>query len=194
MFLNENVLVVKTEDVLKLIDEQEGVIEVPEGEFFKLLRNAFFIPRVDAEYDETFRQIIPYIVLMEGDEYIFFKRTANQTEKRLHNLITLGVGGHLNDQDGTDPIECFMNGLKRELQEEVVVELLSLEYRGLINETENPVSRVHLGVLYIAQVHYHGLAEPENFVEFRSKSLSQYMEEMEGWAKIVATYLERTQK
>lgn len=192
--MDENVLVVETEGVLRLIGNQEGVVEVPEEEFLKLLSKGFFVPRTRAEYDETLRQIIPYIVLKEGDDFIFFKRTTNQTEKRLHNLITLGVGGHLNDKDGKDPHECFLNGLKRELDEEVKVDLLGIEYRGLINETENPVSRVHLGVLYIAQVRYYGLAEPENFVEYRSKVLSPYVEEMEGWAKVVATYLERTQR
>lgn len=191
--LDEKVLVIKNESVQKICNGETGVVLVPKDTFFHTLKEGFFVERSIAEYDESTRQVIPYIVLKENDEYIFFKRTANQTEKRLHNLITLGVGGHLNDEDSKDPIECFENGLWRELREEVHVDVENLEYVGLINELENPVSRVHVGVLYIAHVKYHGIAEPENFIEIRSKKLLDYLEEMEGWAKVVALHLERTQ-
>ncbi|MFN4268580.1 MAG: DNA mismatch repair protein MutT [Fervidobacterium pennivorans] len=191
--MKEKVLVIKTEEVEGLCKGRTGVVEVPQEEFFSVLKNGFFVEREIAEYDETTRQVIPYIVLKERDEYIFFRRTANQTEKRLHNLITLGVGGHLNIEDSQDPIECLEKGLRRELSEEVDVEVKSLNYVGLINEIENPVSRVHVGVLYIADVKYNGIVEKENFVEIRSKRLKDYIGEMEGWAKVVALYLERSQ-
>ncbi|AMW33807.2 DNA mismatch repair protein MutT [Fervidobacterium islandicum] len=191
--MKEKVLVVKTEEIERLCKGKTGVVKVPQEEFFSVLKDGFFVEREKAEYDESMRQVIPYIVLKEGDEYIFFRRTANQTEKRLHNLITLGVGGHLNIEDSQDPVECFENGLKRELAEEVDVELKSLRYVGLINEIENPVSRVHVGVLYIADVKYNGVVEKENFVELRSKRLQDYVGEMEGWAKVVALYLEHSQ-
>ncbi|HOJ94557.1 MAG TPA: DNA mismatch repair protein MutT, partial [Fervidobacterium nodosum] len=102
--MDEKVLVIKTTDVERLCDGKTGVVKVPEDEFLKVLKNGFFVERSIAEYDESTRQVIPYIVLKENDEYIFFKRTTNQTEKRLHNLITLGVGGHLNVEDSTDPV------------------------------------------------------------------------------------------
>lgn len=191
--MEEKVLVVKTEDVEKLCEGRTGVVEVPKESFYNVLKNGFFSRRAEAEYDESIRQVIPYIVLKEGNEYIFFKRTTNQTEKRLHNLITLGVGGHLNAEDSSDPIECFEKGLWRELQEEVNADVQNINYIGLINEVENPVSRVHVGILFIAEVKYHGIAERENFIEIRSNSLLEYLEEMEGWAKVVALYLERTE-
>ncbi|MGQ9856637.1 MAG: DNA mismatch repair protein MutT [Fervidobacterium sp.] len=192
--MQEKVLVVRTSDIERLCDRKTGIVEVPYEEFEKVLETGFFVERAKAEYDESIRQVIPYIVLKERDEYIFFKRTANQTEKRLHNLITLGVGGHLNDQDAPNPKECLQKGLWRELKEEVDIELLSMEYVGLINDIENPVSRVHVGVLYIAHVNYKGVVEKENFIELRAKDLSNYIGEMEGWAKLVAYYLEHMQK
>ncbi len=191
--MDEKVLVIKTTDVEKICNGKTGVVKVTEDEFLKVLKTGFFVERSIAEYDESTRQVIPYIVLKENEEYIFFKRTTNQTEKRLHNLITLGVGGHLNIDDSTDPVECLKNGLWRELREEVNASVENIEYVGLINEIENPVSRVHVGVLYIAHVKYLGLAEPENFIEIRSKKLSDYLEEMEGWAKVTALYLEHMQ-
>ncbi|UXF00117.1 DNA mismatch repair protein MutT [Fervidobacterium riparium] len=192
--MQEKVLVVRTSDIERLCNGKIGVVEVPYKEFEKVLETGFFVERAKAEYDESIRQIIPYIVLKDGDEYIFFKRTSNQTEKRLHNLITLGVGGHLNTEDSNEPKECLQKGLWRELKEEVDVELLSMEYVGLINDMENPVSRVHIGVLYIAHVNYKGVVEKENFIELRAKDLSNYIGEMEGWARLVAYYLELTQR
>jgi len=191
--MTEKVLVVKTEDIESLCNGKVGVVEVPEAQFLEVLRKGFFVERSKAEYDESTRQVIPYIVLKDGGEYVFFRRTSNQTEKRLHNLITLGVGGHLNVEDSDNPVDCLRNGLWRELREEVDVEVRALRYVGLINEIENPVSRVHVGILYIADVNYKGIAEKENFVEIRSNNLSEYIEEMEGWAKVVALYLGRMQ-
>ncbi|HOK87472.1 MAG TPA: DNA mismatch repair protein MutT [Fervidobacterium sp.] len=194
MGMEERVLVIKSDDVDRLCGGKTGVVNVPITSLFKVLTGGYFVERKIAEYDESIRQVIPYIVLKENDEYIFFKRTTHQTEKRLHNLITLGVGGHLNDEDSNDPLEAFQKGLWRELREEVNADVSDLEYVGLINEMENPVSRVHIGVLYIAHVKYHGIVEAENFIEFRSKRLEPYIEEMEGWAKMAALYLEPMQK
>ncbi len=111
-------------------------------------------------------------------------------------MITAGVGGHINEEDSMkkDPVEAFYNGLWRELREEVNVEVFGIDYIGLINVIDNEVSRVHVGVLYIANVEYHGLAEPDKFVEVRTKEPAKYIEEMEGWANVVALKLEQLPK
>ncbi len=194
MGMEERVLVIDSADAERLCNGKSGIVDISLEEFLNVVRKGRFVERKIAEYDESTRQVIPYIVLKEDDEYIFFKRTTNQTEQRLHNLITLGVGGHLNDEDSKDPLVAYEKGLWRELNEEVHADVLDLEYVGLINETENPVSRVHLGVLYVAHVRYYGISEKANFVEFRSKTLLPYLEEMEGWAKMAASYLEPMQK
>lgn len=194
MGMEERVLVIDSVDAERLCNGKSGIVDISLEKFLNVVRKGRFVERKIAEYDESTKQVIPYIVLKEDDEYIFFKRTTNQTEQRLHNLITLGVGGHLNDEDSKDPLVAYEKGLWRELNEEVHADVLDLEYVGLINETENPVSRVHLGVLYVAHVRYHGIAEEANFVEFRSKTLLPYLEEMEGWAKMAALYLEPMQR
>ena len=155
MGMEERVLVIDSVDAERLCNGKSGIVDISLEKFLNVVRKGRFVERKIAEYDESTKQVIPYIVLKEDDEYIFFKRTTNQTEQRLHNLITLGVGGHLNDEDSKDPLVAYEKGLWRELNEEVHADVLDLEYVGLINETENPVSRVHLGVLYIAHVRYY---------------------------------------
>jgi predicted NUDIX family phosphoesterase len=64
------------------------------------------------------------------------------------------VGGHISSQDAAggsgDP---YLEGLRRELDEEVVIETAyTARLVGLINDDESPVGRVHLGVVHLYQV------------------------------------------
>ena len=111
--------------------------------------HARFVPRGPAETDASLKQIIPYAVVRRGDEVFLLRRLATQTEARLHNLYSIGVGGHVNPPDalaGKDPVEA---ALHRELHEELA---LSGDYEirplGLLNDDATPVGQVHLGVVY----------------------------------------------
>lgn len=110
---------------------------------------SFFMPRPDVEEDPTYQQIIPYVVFRHGDRYLLTKRLRASTEKRLRQLYSLGVGGHINPEDlsGGDPIS---DGMRREWEEEVVYAgSLSAELLGLLNDESSPVSKVHLGVVFL---------------------------------------------
>jgi len=49
---------------------------------------------------------------------------------------------------------------------------------------------VHLGVCFVVDlVEYGGVKEKENFIEFRTKDLMGFVEEMESWSKILALKL-----
>ena len=80
-----------------------------------------FMPRDKVENDENYRQLIPYVVIKNKEEKIFIvKRTNKTTEKRLHNNYSLGMGGHINDQDkGSNNFQIFKNGMYREISEEI---------------------------------------------------------------------------
>jgi len=112
---------------------------------------AFFVERRKAETDPSLKQLIPYtLVLHPPTERIFLmKRLPAQGEARLHGKLSVGVGGHINPVDqegGRDPLE---GGLRRELEEEV---LLSgeerIEFLGILNDDSNPVGAVHLGLVH----------------------------------------------
>ncbi|MBO8161485.1 MAG: NUDIX domain-containing protein [Thermosipho sp. (in: Bacteria)] len=195
MYEKEQVLVIPTEDVERLCNKRTGLVEVSEYDIINLIKEkGFFVEREKAEFDESIRQVIPYILLRENGKYLLFKRTTAQGEKRLHNKIAIGVGGHVNTEDSEDPLEAFYNGLKREVNEEVDVEIKNLEYIGVINVTDTQVSRVHVGLCYVADVKYRGLVEKDKFLEIFTNSPFDYLGEMEGWSKAVVEYLERMQK
>lgn len=154
-------------------------------------KNAFFIDRQIAEFDETLRQVIPYVVMRENDRFLLLRRTKQQQEKRLHGMLSLGVGGHINVNDGDTPWQAFLRGMEREIHEEVNVELGRLSYVGLLNDTSSSVSRVHVGLVYLAEVKFLGLNEPDMF-DFWFADLSEIERregELEGWSKLVLAFL-----
>ncbi|MDQ6898660.1 MAG: NUDIX hydrolase [Candidatus Dormibacteraeota bacterium] len=110
---------------------------------------SFFLPRGQVEDDSTYQQIIPYCVFRHGDLYFLTRRLKASKEKRLRQQYSLGVGGHINRSDlaGGDPIT---DGMRREWEEEVVYGgSFKAELLGLLNDDSSPVSKVHLGVVFL---------------------------------------------
>ena len=109
-------------------------------------REGFFMRRGDAEEDPTHKQIIPYLVLRDGERWFLMRRTRAGGDARLHDLWSIGVGGHLNPGDGD-----VEGGLRREWAEEVVADFEpAFEPVGLLNDDTTPVGSVHLGVVFVA--------------------------------------------
>jgi predicted NUDIX family phosphoesterase len=74
------------------------------------------------------------------------KRTRAGGDARLHDLYSIGVGGHMNPGDESIPL-C----LEREWGEELAADFVpELEFLGLLNDDEVEVGRHHLGVVYTA--------------------------------------------
>ena len=109
----------------------------------------FFKPRAEVEDDPSYQQIIPYVVFRHGDRYLLTHRLRASSERRLRKQYSLGVGGHINpgDLQSGDPIA---DGLKREWQEEVAYDgQFEAQMLGLLNDESAPVSKVHLGVVFL---------------------------------------------
>jgi len=109
-------------------------------------RDARFEPRAKMEHDPAFKQVIPYLVLRDGERFFLMRRTRGGGDARLHDRYSIGIGGHLNPGDGD-----LAGGLRREWSEEVVAGFVP-EFRlvGLLNDDETEVGRVHIGVVFAA--------------------------------------------
>jgi predicted NUDIX family phosphoesterase len=158
---------------------------------------ASFRARRDVEDDPGFKQIIPYVVFRAGDLVFTYRRGQSQGEARLHRLRSLGVGGHVaeEDADGSSTLDAYELALRRELDEEVEVGGEGRIVRlGLINDDSTPVGSVHLGVVHLYELdrpsvrpREEGLADPE-FVE--APELRRYWDEFETWSQIcIAAFL-----
>jgi predicted NUDIX family phosphoesterase len=74
------------------------------------------------------------------------KRTSAGGDARLHDLYTIGVGGHLNPGDVS-----ILGGLRREWMEEVAADFIpEFQFVGLLNDDTVEVGLHHLGVVFLA--------------------------------------------
>ena len=149
MTTSEQVLCVKRDDmfpdgawhgfVSKDLDRHQAVIR----------EHLFFMARDSVENDPAYQQIIPYVVFRHDPHYFLTHRLRASSEKRLRKQYSLGIGGHINpgDLEAGDPI---LDGLKREWSEEVVYDgRFEAQLIGLLNDDSSPVSKVHLGVVFL---------------------------------------------
>ncbi len=151
-----------------------------------------FVDRPIAEEDPALKQLIPYVVVRDGELVYLMERTAAGGDPRLHGKASIGVGGHLNPVDeGKDPLA---DGLRREWSEELVADW-EPEFRlvGLLNDDSNLVGSVHLGVVFEVQADGRAVAVRERdkltgrfatVAEVRATS-----ERMETWSRLVADHL-----
>jgi len=109
-------------------------------------REGLFVLRSTAEEDPRLKQVIPYLILRDGDRWFLMRRSKAGGDARLHDLWSIGVGGHLNPGDGDVP-----GGLRREWAEELVADFVpEFTAVGLLNDDSTPVGAVHLGIVYVA--------------------------------------------
>jgi predicted NUDIX family phosphoesterase len=149
-------------------------------------------PRDRAETDPTWRQIIPYAVVFKDHKVLLVERLKAGTEARLHNLYSLGIGGHINPVDHVNARDIIEGGLIRELREELELGAFTAQAVALIHRADNEVSMVHTGVLYKVQAvgevkirETHKLAgEFRSWAEVREK-----YERLEGWSQAAYDFL-----
>lgn len=198
--LEEKVLVVSRQKLFGENNEHffEGFKSVQEFDFTKIIEsNNFFVWRhvardeqkLAAEEDESIQQIIPYVIVKHKDKLFFYKRSNTISEARLRNLYTIGVGGHINPVDVSNGNNLLEEGMKRELQEELLInEKVSPKLAGFINIEATPVDRVHFGVLYLIELQRQEIEVVEKdkmsgeFLEF-NKVPKEVLDSLDNWGK-----------
>ena len=161
--------------------------------------NNLFLPRVQAEIDPTYKQIIPYVILAHSDKAVHYVRGKKAGEQRLVAKGSIGIGGHLNDGDAglfNLDEEHYNRVVEREVHEEVhLLTKFGNRVAALINDDTTDVGRVHLGI-----VHVFKLAEPR--VEKREaiirgltfltkEELMTRRESLESWSQFCVDSLDR---
>src|SRR6476659_9151746 len=93
---DELVLVVARDEVPGGLDFT-GVVDRPFAPVLAAVKESGeFLPRSGVEDDPSKKQIIPYLVLRDGEGIFLMKRTRAGGDERLHDRYTIGVGGHVN--------------------------------------------------------------------------------------------------
>jgi predicted NUDIX family phosphoesterase len=159
-------------------DRLEGYLELiaAEGEYR---------PRAEAEHDPDWQQIIPYLLMRDGARLFLMQRTRAGGDARLHDLFSLGIGGHLNPEDGG-----VLTGLRREFHEEMVADWdPQPRLLGLLKDDDVLVGQVHLGVVFEADAAGRALAVREtDKLSGRFADLEECLavyERMETWSQLL---------
>lgn len=154
-----------------------------------------YLNRSDAEQDKRYKQLIPYVLLICNGRILRYRRGRGGQETRLHGLYSVGVGGHISDEDhGLFSNDLgYQNGMRRELMEEVAVEEVQESSVAVINDDSTEVGYVHFGVVHVMHVaneaivgRRSGIVGPEFIPIVEAvKNVSSY----ESWSRICLEHL-----
>ncbi len=188
---DEKILVIKREI---LFDKKEisGINKIDFDYYQDLIeKNKEFIWRSLAETDKSYKQIIPYLIFKFQEKYFLMQRQSKASEVRLQNMYSLGIGGHIRQED-INGFDIF-SWAKREFNEEVDFKgNFEIEPVGLLNDDSNDVGQVHAGFVFLL----HGdSANIKVNSELKSGKLltldecKQLYDSMENWSKLVFNFL-----
>ena len=161
--------------------------------------NNLFIPRSDAEKDPSFKQIIPYVILVHEGRVLHYVRGKKGGEQRLTAKGSIGIGGHLNDADenlfSLDQ-RSYLAGVRREVAEELILQSgYQNHIRALLNDDSNEVGRVHLGIVHVFELDGAQVTKRESQITQVSfltpAELLARRGQLETWSQICADHLDR---
>lgn len=146
--LDELILVIKRTDLFPA-DAWQGLRQVNFDPYLELIKTKQqFLPRSLMENDPTYKQIIPYLIFQHEDKFFLMQRQAKASETRLQNKYSLGIGGHIRQED-MDGATLF-DWARREFHEEVEYQgTLEIEPLGILNDDSNAVGQVHIGFVLL---------------------------------------------
>lgn len=161
-------------------------------------RNNSFMPRAQAETNPNFKQIIPYVVVTDGKSVLHYVRGKKAGEQRLVTKGSIGIGGHINDEDHSlfaVGVQAFQDAVKREVCEELAIQgSFDAKPVGLINDDSTEVGRVHFGVVHVLFRAPEQARKKEQVitqVEFVPiEELKTRREQMESWSQFCLDNLE----
>src|SRR5213592_2958468 len=113
-----------------------------------------YLNRSEAEQDKRYKQLIPYVLVICNGKILRYRRGRGGQETRLHGLYSVGIGGHISDEDhGLFSRDAgYWDGMRREIMEEVAVEEVKESTVAVINDDSTEVGYVHFGVVHVMQV------------------------------------------
>lgn len=147
-------------------------------------------PRGEVETDPSFKQLIPYVVLRCDRELFHYTRGKSGTESRLRALRSIGLGGHISQEDGSTTADPYRTGMLRELAEEVEIQSSWTEQPlGFIYDGRSAVGEVHLGIVHLLELQEPLVWAQEAAIDEAGflplSDLLRHREEFETWSQFV---------
>jgi len=189
---DELILVVPRTDIFASTQAWHGLQEVDFTQYLQIIDNKKeFLPRSIMETDFAYKQIIPYLVYTHDGKYFLMQRKSDASESRLRNKLTLGIGGHIRQEDMNDT-NLFSWAL-REFHEEVDYKgNLSVKPLGILNDDSNDVGKVHIGFVLLLEGDSADIAIKSELKSGVLVSLDECYAQrdmMETWSQFVVDFL-----
>jgi predicted NUDIX family phosphoesterase len=155
----ENVLVAPRDELERRVHGQ--YVHFDESDFAEMYRTICrFADRRKVEDDDSVKQFVTFTLVIRGSRILIYRRGNFTTASaRLRGQLSIGFGGHVNDQDfnlfsrGSD---AFRANATRELQEELFLDEYYREsieamerarVLGYVNVDDSPDAEHHIAVL-----------------------------------------------
>ncbi len=187
---NESILVIKKQ-ILFPDGVWTGIKQVDFDQYVTLIQtHREFMPRGFAEENFEYKQIIPYLVFRYQDLYFLMQRKSSSSEQRLASKYSLGIGGHLREED--IKTSSLIAWAQREFDEEISYQgNVTITPLGLLNWEETPVDQVHTGFVFL-------LEGDSPHISIRSELQSGELvplavckeRNLENWSRLVVEHLE----
>ncbi len=198
----EMVLCVPTESLYAAIGTWRGLRKDASELWRPIARKSTFRPRSEVEDNPSYKQLISYTLFVSDKRIFVMKRLNAQGEERLHGRLSVGVGGHMNPVPeipwpGRRRISDLKNILLantfREIREEVALAgNPPVGILGILNDDQDDVGKVHLGVVSAVR-----LPSPLLAVKEKDKMLGAWVEmsklhhlgKFESWSALLLNTL-----
>ncbi len=189
----EQILVVGADELRRFVDFQ-GFLPFGAEEVRRLCNTVPVLPmeRGRVEHDPSYKQLVAYTVLSHGGRYLTYLRGKRQGEQRLRGNRSIGVGGHINSGDQATLFldDRLKAAALRELDEEIEIAVpYQLRIAGLLNDDGNDVGRVHLGLVYRADLPQPAVSKREQSIARLAfadpAELRRDREQFETWSRIL---------
>ncbi len=153
-----------------------------------------FMSRSQAELDPSYKQIIPYVIMLHDDKVLNYVRGRRAGETRLVGNRSIGIGGHINPIDADNsPLfaylyDNYLTAVQREVAEEVSVETKHTDHVvALLNDDSNEVGSVHLGIVHCWNLEEPNVGKREQMITqmtfMTPEELQEVRDTLETWSQ-----------
>jgi len=189
---DEHILVVRRSHLFAAEQAWHGLKQVNFEHYLHIINHRKeFHPRSLMETNPTYKQIIPYLIFEHNNHYFLMQRKSDASEARLRNKLTLGIGGHIRQEDMQE--NSLSAWAMREFHEEVeYAGNLAVKPLGIINDDSDDVGKVHIGFAFLLRGDSPVISVKSELKSGALLSLDECIAQkecMETWSQFVVDFL-----
>lgn len=188
---DEEILVIKCATLFATIPAWQGINSNIEQIMNTITSASSFMPRSRAETNYAYKQIIPYMLFIFENKLFVMQRKSSASEQRLASKFSLGIGGHVRQEDISN--HNIIDWANREFEEEVSYQgSKTIQVLGVLNDDSNDVGKVHLGLILLVHADSNKITindEHKSGILLTRRECIALAPQMETWSQICFDFL-----